>query len=185
MMSGSQMESFFVETDSARDPHQNTRQRISQTLEVTPDARILLYGHRGCGKSTELNKLLAEIGERFIPVSFSIMDEMQLVAARAEDLVLVITYRILKTAQKHQMRLKDTLLQPVLDFFSETVLSEKECRDGTFTGGGGPQTIEQLYERLIQCSQQQQKGEKPGLIADPINQILIKSCAMVEYNGER
>ncbi len=144
----SQMESFFVETDSARDPNQNARKRISETLEVTPDARILLYGHRGCGKSTELNKLLSEIEDRFIPVSFSIMDEMQIVAARAEDLVLVITYRILKTAQEHGMPLKDKLLQPVLDFFSETVLSETECRDGTFKGGGGFSTESGLLGKL-------------------------------------
>jgi hypothetical protein len=50
---------------------------------------------------------------------------------------------------------------------------------------GGPESVERLYERLTECSQKQQKGEKPGLISDAINQILIKSCALVEYHGER
>ncbi len=147
-LSGRELESFFVETDCARDPNQHTRQRISETLEAIPDARILFYGHRGCGKSTELNKLLSEISGRFETVSFSVMDEMNLVSARAEDLILVITARILKTAQEKGMKLKDNLLHPVLDFFSETVLSEKECRDMDLQVGAGISTESGLLEKL-------------------------------------
>ncbi|MGE0086754.1 MAG: hypothetical protein AB7S75_20300 [Desulfococcaceae bacterium] len=147
-LSGRELESFFIETDCARDPNQNTRQRISATLEVIPDARILFYGHRGCGKSTELNKLMTEISDRFITVSFSIQDEMNLVSARAEDLILVITARVLKSAQNMGLELKDSLLKPVLDFFSETVLSEKECRDMNLNVGAGVSTESGLLGKL-------------------------------------
>ncbi|QTA80127.1 KAP family P-loop domain-containing protein [Desulfonema limicola] len=147
-LSGTALESFFVETDSARDPNQKARQRISETLEAIPDARILFYGHRGCGKSTELNKLVSEIKQRFIVVSFSIMDEMNLVSARAEDLILVMTARILRTAQENGMNLKDSLLNPVFDFFAETVLSEKECRDMNLTVGAGVSTESSLLGKL-------------------------------------
>ena len=52
-LTGKQLEVFFVETDLARDPHQETRRRIKGALEGGDPPRVLFYGHRGCGKSTE------------------------------------------------------------------------------------------------------------------------------------
>ena len=73
---GSALDAFFIETDLSRDPMQDTRQFLRNTLASNPDARILFVGHRGCGKSTELNKFLAECRDRFFPITFSILDEM-------------------------------------------------------------------------------------------------------------
>ncbi|MCP4353399.1 MAG: hypothetical protein GY795_48740 [Desulfobacterales bacterium] len=136
-LTGKELEKFFVETDSARDPNQNTRQRIKETLNVMPDARILFYGHRGCGKSTELNKLITELGDKFFPVSFSIEKEMNLIAVRAEDLILIIAGRILNTAKKAKLKVSDSLLTPVLDYFTQTVFTEKECTDVSAGVGAG------------------------------------------------
>lgn len=49
---------------------------------------------------------------------------------------------------------------------------------------GGPESVEDLYYRLEEYARQQRKGEKPQPKSDPINQILLKTCALVEYNGE-
>ena len=49
----------------------------------------------------------------------------------------------------------------------------------------GLERPEQLYDRLNQCLTQQQIGkpcQPSGLVID---QVLLKSCALVEYNGER
>jgi len=49
----------------------------------------------------------------------------------------------------------------------------------------GLERPEQLYDRLKQCLEQQQKGkpcQPSGLVID---QVLLKSCALVEYNGAR
>jgi len=48
-LTGKQLDLFFVETDSARDPHQATRQRIKDALNMGADIRLLFYGHRGSG----------------------------------------------------------------------------------------------------------------------------------------
>ncbi len=45
-------------------------------------------------------------------------------------------------------------------------------------------SIEQLYERLQEYASKQLKGEKIPPMSDYINQILLRSCALVEYNGE-
>jgi hypothetical protein len=49
---------------------------------------------------------------------------------------------------------------------------------------GAPESVEVLYERLCECAAKQWAGEKPMCNSDAINQILLKSCALVEYNGE-
>ncbi|MBW2741008.1 MAG: hypothetical protein JRE64_19665, partial [Deltaproteobacteria bacterium] len=40
-LAGKELESFFVETDMARDPHQETRKRLIDALDSREDARIL------------------------------------------------------------------------------------------------------------------------------------------------
>ncbi|MFW6332354.1 MAG: hypothetical protein ACOC23_03560, partial [Thermodesulfobacteriota bacterium] len=95
-LTGDALATFFVETDSARDPHQHTRRRLSDALDMGEDVHLLFYGHRGCGKSTELNKFISEHNDRFFTVNFSVHREMSPVAVRAEDLVLIIADRVLK-----------------------------------------------------------------------------------------
>jgi hypothetical protein len=128
-LAGKELESFFVETDMARDPHQQTRKRLIETLNSREDARILFYGHRGCGKSTELNKLLAEQKERFLPVTFSVHDQMSPTAICAEDLILIIAERVLNAAKKNNLKVDDDLLKSVLDYFNETTRTTAESRD--------------------------------------------------------
>ena len=110
-LKGEELDVFFVETDEARDPYQNTRVRIAETLDSQEDARILFYGHRGCGKSTEINKLLSELGDKFLPVTFSVSDEMSPIAIRAEDLILVIAERVLNTAKRANLSVNDSCLR--------------------------------------------------------------------------
>ncbi len=89
---------FFVETAEGRNPAQDTRQLLRQTLEETDDARILFYGHRGCGKSTELNMLQRELGDAYLKVTFSVEEQMSMTAVCAEDLILIICEQVLDSA---------------------------------------------------------------------------------------
>lgn len=136
-LKGETLDAYFVETDLARDPHQNTRKKILEVLEADEIVRMLFYGHRGCGKSTELNKFLSEHGDGFFPVTFSVLDEMTPPAACAEDLVLVITQNVLRTAQLEGLKVSDELLKPVEDFFAETVAETCQARDAEMKAGAG------------------------------------------------
>ena len=48
----------------------------------------------------------------------------------------------------------------------------------------GPKSVDDLYNRLADYGRKQLKGEKPRPVPDSVNQLLLKSCALVEYNGE-
>ena len=148
-LKGEELDVFFVETDLARDPNMHTRQRLVGALDTREDVRLLFYGHRGCGKSTELNKLLAEQGERFFPVTFSILDEMNSVAVRAEDLILVITERVLSRAREAGLNVSEAQLKPVLDYFSETVITSKTGKDSRLSVGAGASSKSGLLGQLL------------------------------------
>ncbi len=112
---GNELNSFFVETDDGRNPYQSTRDRLKGELKNDDDTQILFYGHKGCGKSTELNQLILELEDQYLTVQFSIEDYMHLVAICAEDLILIITERIRDKAVESGLEIDEQLIQPVVD----------------------------------------------------------------------
>lgn len=131
---------YFMETDSARDSHQNTRQLLKQALESENDVRILFYGHRGCGKSTELNKLLGEVAETFLPVKFDVQTEMPPLSMHAEDLILVILERVFDTLNTHEISVDEHILKGVYDYFAQTTEITEKTREATMQAGAGVDT---------------------------------------------
>jgi len=113
------------------------------------DVHLLFYGHRGCGKSTELNKFISEHNDRFFTVNFSVHREMNPVAVRAEDLVLIIADRVLKAAREANLDVDEKILKPVLDYFSETTQKVQTARDTCATAGAGISTKDSLLGQLI------------------------------------
>ncbi len=75
---GPALNEFWVDTDAARDPHRFVRHSLRELLGDRDDCKILFYGHSGSGKSTELNKLVNELGPDWFVVGFSVRDEMSL-----------------------------------------------------------------------------------------------------------
>ncbi len=47
-----------------------------------------------------------------------------------------------------------------------------------------PRSVDDLYARLAECARNQRSGRPLPCVADATNQILLRSCALVEYNGE-
>jgi hypothetical protein len=99
-LSGPELESYYV----GRDP--NPIDRIRPILLRRPDSpdKILFTGHRGCGKSTELNRLLAdpEIQRTFLVVPFSLADVLDPLDLGYIDLLIAIEaslYRAVRQAE--------------------------------------------------------------------------------------
>lgn len=122
---------FWVDTDAARADQFSLRTRIRQTLEDETDTRILVYGHGGSGKSTELSKLVETLGDAYFTVRFSIRNEMNLAAVQAEDILLVLTERLLQQAQEADLSVSDSAIQPVHDYFATVTRETRQSSDST------------------------------------------------------
>ena len=122
---GGNLDLYWVDADAARDPHQSVREAIRLKLEDKEDVRLLFYGHGGSGKSTELAKLIQELGEAYYVVSVSARNEMSLTDVSGEDLVLVLMERLVAAASSDKLPLDQKALAGVHDYFS-TVTSKQE-----------------------------------------------------------
>ena len=81
-----ELNDFFVETSDARDPASSRRKEIAEHLRSEGSAKVLLVGHAGSGKSTELVKLQQEHEDRFVCASFSLISEAQIGHASIETI---------------------------------------------------------------------------------------------------
>lgn len=147
-LTGDTLEAFYVETDNARDPNQDTRDRLAKSLEQEP-SRILFYGHPGCGKSTEINKFLEENQSQWFPVKFSVLDEMTPSNVLAEDLVLVITSKIVEAAAKAGMNADESLLEGVYEYFSTETRIDNISTQKSAGAKGGVNTQGTYLQKLL------------------------------------
>jgi len=95
-----ELSEFFVETAQARDPVLSRREELRELLPKKPRAKVLLAGHTGCGKSTELVKLSQEVKDRYLVVNLRIREECNLFHVPVEDLLVAMMERLLDACSR-------------------------------------------------------------------------------------
>jgi hypothetical protein len=135
-----ELAAFFVETEAARDPNCDVRNCIKSTLDDAASPRhILVYGHRGCGKSTELVRLAGELGGGWLCVKFSVLEELPLIGVHAEEVLLSITHQLIEAARREKLQSmeQDERLKKVGDWFKEVTITKDAGRDTQLELGAG------------------------------------------------
>ncbi len=145
-LSGPLLESYYV----GREP--NPVDRIRQILLRAPDTpdKILFTGHRGCGKSTELNRLLEDpaIQKTFLIVPFSLADVLDPLDLGYVDLLVAIEAGLYRAARQAGVQIDERLAsllekfwlpqgEPV-GFLRPEKISPAELLDLWFEGLVGP-----------------------------------------------
>jgi hypothetical protein len=143
---------FWVETAEARDSLTSFRGSLRSLINQDVPQRILVYGHRGCGKSTELNKLISELGPEWLPITLVAGDYLPVSGNQAADVLLAACTRIIEAAKDKYLDLDEAALKPVVAFFNETTETHKESRDATLEVGAGINSSSSLLEKLIGLS---------------------------------
>jgi hypothetical protein len=143
---------FWVETAEARDVLTSFRGNLLSRLEQDVPQRILVYGHRGCGKSTEVNKLISELGREWLAISLNAGDFLPVSGNQAADVLLAACTRIIEVAREQALGLDAAMLNPVVAFFSETTETQQQGRETSFELGGGIDTSGSLIEKLVGLS---------------------------------
>ena len=133
----SELDEYFVETGDARDPHLLRRSEIADKLDSEDNVKVLVTGHAGTGKSTELVKFQEEHKEEYAFISFSLVKEAQLSQASIEVLLVLIVETIVSVIEsRFKVRLKEKTLKSIYDWFSEAFnINEKEIQKGLEMGG--------------------------------------------------
>lgn len=152
---------FFVETAQARDPQSNRRFELAAELsDASEHTKVLLAGHGGSGKSTELTKFCADHAAEFFAVPFSISREATLASITIESLLVLVVERTLSAAKDAGLEphLSTTTLDGVHRWFDEALEQRQTSRDTMGEVGGQVGAAESLLGKLL--------GVTAGLKAD-------------------
>jgi len=138
-----QLEQFYVDTAEARDPVVSRRDEMRKRLErnVDENTKLLLAGHVGCGKSTELVKLADEMKDSFFTVPFDVLAECNPSHVPVEDVLVVTMERVLSACKEAgleaEMGSADKTLQEIHRWFAEELhIDETEREAGVEAEAG-------------------------------------------------
>lgn len=147
-----ELRDFFVETAPARDPQSNRRFELKADLsDEAEHTKVLLAGHGGSGKSTEINKFCQDNRELFFAVPFSTSREATLASITTEDLLVLVVERALAAAKDAGLggALSDTTLANVYAWFSEAFEQRQTTRESTLEAGAKAGAEESFLAKLL------------------------------------
>lgn len=148
-LQGPELARFWVETNGARDEFTSFRTNLGDILDKEGSPKVLIHGHYGCGKSTELNKFIAGLRPQWLAVLLRAGDYIQTSGNEAADVLLAVCIRIIEVAQEKTLRIDDKLLGAVIRFFDETTETRTDSRTSTLGLEGGVDASEGLWGRLL------------------------------------
>jgi len=121
-----EFEDFYVERPkNAPSPIEELKDRIENAESAK---KYLFLGFRGCGKSTELNRLTRLIDkDRFIIVSYSIKDELNVSDFDFRDFFASMALKIYDAAERENVELQPDIKADFRDFMMDiTKVSEED-----------------------------------------------------------
>lgn len=97
-LAGRALAQYYVER-----PDAPTHELKAYLEAMEEPVKVLFSGHRGSGKSTELNRLADLLKGRFFIVSFSVLEILNLADITYVDLILAIALRLLQQATDERL----------------------------------------------------------------------------------
>jgi len=98
----------------------------------------LVTGHRGCGKSTELLSLKAELEkERFLVAYVDAHETLDIADVEYLDVLIAVITGWTELAREHELPVSQELVKDIEDWFAETELMELHSEEGEISAAGG------------------------------------------------
>ena len=113
-------EDFYVDTSSIRSVI-NARSEIINTLKygINPYTKILLMGHKGSGKSTEMVKISEELKDQYEIINFSIAQEVELIGIQYIDVIFAVMSQIIEYLSTSQaVKVKPEILDKMTRYWN-------------------------------------------------------------------
>jgi len=110
----------------------------------------LLLGHRGCGKSTELNKLITELEEENYPVhKIKCNEEIDINNIDKNDILFLISDSLIKIAKKINAKIPNSLSKRIYDFFATKEIITEKIKEKEVSAGAGIEANAGILQSLL------------------------------------
>jgi Cdc6-like AAA superfamily ATPase len=144
-----ELEDLFVETNAARDAEVSRRVEIAEILAEGVNTKVLLAGHGGTGKSTELVKFRSEHQDSFAFVQLSIIVDGDPAKVNIEGLLVLIAETVLRQMRDQGIALNEDSLKKIHAWFQETFKVRESSRSYDGEVGGGIAAQESYLAKLV------------------------------------
>lgn len=117
---------FYVDTSRIRSVI-NARSEIINTLKygINPYTKILLMGHKGSGKSTEMVKISEELKDQYEIINFSIAQEVELIGIQYIDVIFAVMSQIIEyLSSASSVMVKTDILDKLTDYWKKEITLE-------------------------------------------------------------
>jgi len=146
---GDEFEEFYVDVDHERDGHLSSIGQLREKVQKKNN-KILFSGHRGSGKSTELNRMIREIESAYFVIRFSVTRELDVIDLNYIDLVMVIMEQIAKQSEKAGFIEKNNkYIQKIENWLSEVTEIRAEDTGYMVEVGAGLKTNRGVLSLMI------------------------------------
>ena len=103
---------------------------LFEALQLTrADDKILFSGHKGSGKSTELQRLAQHLKERYLVAYIAIEDMLDLGDITYHDVLLSMAVKLWESADEGGVRLPEGLQSDLRNWYRRLVFEEEEVRE--------------------------------------------------------
>ena len=115
--------SFYIDTLKTRSSDVSSQiERLKFDCKSNTNSNShLLLGHKGCGKSTELNKLMSELEKENYPIhKIKCIEEIDIFNIDKNDILLLVSNALIEIARKYNINIPNSLSKKIISFFNET-----------------------------------------------------------------
>ncbi|CEG11503.1 putative Signal recognition particle GTPase [groundwater metagenome] len=134
-LEGEYLNKFYVSPYKANKQYKTLFEQLKGLmLKSMSQDKFLFGGFKGCGKSTELNRLCEnkEIKDKFLVVKFSIRDKLNIADFDYKDLLMVCAAEIYNCAKENNIEINKEVLEEIEKWaFQLTVINTEKEEGGT------------------------------------------------------
>jgi AAA ATPase domain len=179
---------YYIDFSSVRGG--NVIQRLQRTITLQPNAATcqLFTGHIGCGKSTELFRLKAELeSQRFHVVYFESSADLDMADVDVSDILLAITRQVSASLEQVDIRLKPTyfikLFGEIADFLQTPIEFSAETGFSLPMGLGKVTAKTKDSPKLRSQLRQYLEPRTSGILEAINDEVLGKATSLLKEQG--
>lgn len=154
-LKGEQMAQFYCDNTMEYRMSDKYSSPMEDILDLCQEERahsaFLLLGHKGCGKSTELNRLSAKLAARGYHVKTIICSrDLDMFNIVYSDLFILMGEALLEIAEECGCRIKTELWQEIIDFWDDgTIISISKEEETAAVETGVSVTTPKIFAKML------------------------------------